>query len=297
MRIIKTTIQHARTPTPRFSNDVPDLVREIGNEFTTHRVDEPVLKAELLVGHVLGVRRLALYLDRNRVLDEPELKRVGQGMNRILAGEPIQYVLGETDFMGYVYKTDRRALIPRPETEELVKAVLDCHDVWHGFPSIADVGTGTGCIVITLAIMHPEGQYLATDISSDAIELARENARRLPITFVQTNLLARTESESLDAVVSNPPYVASATIAGLDPCIRDHEPVSALDGGPSGTEIIARLVPEAARTLKPGGRIFLEIGEDQSKVVRSILRDVGFHKVHVSRDMAGHERIATGVKG
>jgi len=281
---------------PFLSNDVPDLVREIGNEFATHGVDEAVLKAELLVGHVIGVRRLALHLDRNRLLDESELKRVAEGAARIVAGEPLQYVLGETEFLGFVFKTDRRALIPRPETEELVQAVLACEELWHGFPRIADVGTGSGCIVISLAIMRPEGQYMATDISADALALARENARRLPISFEQTNLLAGAESESLDAVVSNPPYVATATIADLDRCIREHEPVSALDGGPVGTEIIARLAGEAARALKPGGWIFLEIGEDQGKAVRAILRDAGFHKINVARDLSGHERIASAVK-
>jgi release factor glutamine methyltransferase len=281
---------------PFLSNDVLDLVREIGNEFTTNRVDEAVLKAEILVGHVIGVRRLALHLDRNRLLDERELTRVAEGAARIVAGEPLQYVIGETEFLGFVFKTDRRALIPRPETEELVQAVLACEELWHGFPRIADVGTGSGCIVISLAIMRTEGQYMATDISADALALARENARRLPISFEQTNLLAGTEGKSLDAVVSNPPYVASAAIAGLDPHIREHEPISALDGGPVGTEIIARLAGEAARVLKPGGRIFLEIGEDQGKAVRAILKAVGFHKINVARDLSGHERIASAVR-
>lgn len=280
----------------RYSNDVSDLVREVGNEFTTQHVDEAALKAELLVGHVIGVRRLALHLDRNRLLDATEMKRVAEGAARIAAGEPVQYVLGETEFLGFVFKTDRRALIPRPETEELVQAVLACEELWHGFPRIADVGTGSGCIVVSLAILRPEGQYMATDISAEALALARENARRLPISFEQTNLLAGAEGDSLDAVVSNPPYVASSDIAGLDVCIRDHEPVSALDGGPVGTEIIARLAVEAARALKPGGRIFLEIGEDQGKAARAILKDAGFHKINVARDLSGHERIAVAVR-
>ena len=118
----------------------------------------------------------------------------------------------------------------------------------------------------------------------------------MPISFEQADLLAGTEAESLDAVVSNPPYIASAAIAGLDPCIKNHEPVSALDGGTAGTEIIARLARDAALALKPGGWIFLEIGEDQGKAARAILREAGFHKIHVARDLSGHERIVSAVK-
>ena len=174
---------------------------------------------------------------------------------------------------------------------------MDCTDLWKGRPRIADVGTGTGCIVIVLAVARAEADYTAIDCSPDALALARENAKQLPIQFIDGDLLAGIGDASLDAVVSNPPYIASAAIVKLDPWIRDHEPIGALDGGEAGTEILARLISDAARALKPGGRIFLEIGDDQAVAVRALLRGAGFHRVHVTKDMSGNDRIATGIKG
>ncbi len=267
----------------------------------SRRVDEPGVKSELLAGHVVRCRRLELPLRKQQELTPGQRGALQLAVDLLAGGKPLQYVLGETEFMGHVLRTDSRALIPRPETELLVEWVLGDAELWkRSRPLVADVGTGSGCIVISLALAHPEAECLGTDRSAAALELARENAQRLGvesrITFSESDLLEGVLDSSLDAVVSNPPYVSSSELDTLSRDIRDHEPRMALDGGPGGLDVVARLIPQAFRTLKPAGRLYMEIGEDQGSRVRALLEKAGFVSVAVRKDLAGHDRMVSGQK-
>jgi release factor glutamine methyltransferase len=270
-------------------------------QLESNRIPEFRLKAEWILGHVLKCRGLELPFQRNRELNGVQLKQIASLVRRVAVGEPLQYALGDTEFMGRVFKTDWRALIPRPETETLVDNVLACKDAWSSKPpSVGEVGTGSGCIIISLALAHPEGVYVAVDASAEALDLSRENARILGveenIKFVRGDLLTGVPPRSLNLVVSNPPYVSTNEIETLRPDICNHEPRIALDGGPDGFSVITRLVPQALDSLRPGGWLFMEMGEDQGERVESLMKKNGFEKVEIRKDLAGHDRMACGRK-
>ena len=280
---------------------VGQKLQETAGLLAARGVSESHLKAEYILSRALNCHRLELPLQQKRELSEGQAEQVAVRAGRVIAGEPIQYVLGDMDFMGRAFKTDSRALIPRPETETLVENVLACKDVWSlQTPAIADVGTGTGCIVVTLALERPNGEYLAIDTSTGALELAQENAASLgvekKIRFMQGDLLAGVQARSLDLVVSNPPYVSTDEIETLQPDIRNHEPRLALDGGPDGMRVISKLVPQAFSCLRSGGWLFLEIGEDQGERVRALMKKSGFEEVKVQKDLGAHDRVACGKK-
>jgi release factor glutamine methyltransferase len=261
------------------------------------RIENPRLIMEMLAARLFGCPRLELPARHGYVPGEKHLAALRRGLGRVAAGEPVQYVVGETEFMGHRFRTDRRALIPRPETEGLVEKVLAADRLWRGKPAIVDVGTGTGCIVISLALARPDGFYIGLDTSADAVALARENAEALDVAdrvaLEAADLSDTIEPATLDAVVSNPPYVATGDYAGLPANVRDHEPRAALDGGPDGLEVVRTVVQDAAIVLKPGGFLFLEIGETQATTVSALLRDEGFGGVAVSRDLAGRDRVVS----
>ena len=250
------------------------------------------LLCEWLAASMLRCRRTALPLG---AVPPPEIvDALRSGMVRLAAHEPVQYVIGDWDFRMLTLKTDRRALIPRPETEGLVQMVLDEPRLWppparrsddptirrSDGPTILDVGTGTGAIALSLAYERPQCRMVAVDCEEAALSLARENAARLGledrVSFVLGRYCAGAAPASLDAVVSNPPYIESAAVDALPPLIRDHEPRTALDGGADGLAIIRNLVHDAAIALKKGGFLFMEIGEHQGPAVLEILEGDGF---------------------
>lgn len=251
--------------------------------------------AELLAARLLKVSRgfLAGYLDETP--GERYVEALRRGMARLAKGEPIQYVLGEWDFRSLTLKCDRRALIPRPETEQLVERVLKSEAARRPEPFVVDVGTGSGCIILSLAKEMKGGVFLGIDISPDAVALAGENARMCALDgkvrfAVADGLDDFDEPGMIDILVSNPPYIPSAECALLDPRIRDFEPVTALDGGVKGLDFYERFAGDAINVLKPGGEVFFEIGHDQGEAVRSLLFDAGFEDIKVERDWAGHDR-------
>ena len=255
-------------------------------------------KLRWVAAHLLGCG----LLDSLRHLDEtpaPDLARAFEAaVARLATDEPVQYVIGETDFMGLKIRCDARALIPRPETEVLVGCA---EDFLRGRdrPLVVDVCTGTGCIACALARRVPGARVLATDLSPAALELARENARALDaeVEFRQADLLAGVAEASVDLVVSNPPYVATAACDGLDRTVRDFEPRIALDGGADGLRTISRLVAEAAHVLKSKGILMMEIGEDQAEAIEEILcHSSRLQFQHLKSDYAGKCRVATAVR-
>ncbi len=260
-------------------------------------VENARLVTEQLMSHVLECPRLQLYVRFESLLTEPQLEAMRRGMKRLAAGEPLQYVVGDTAFMGHLFKTDRRALIPRPDTEPLVEAVLACEPLWaRAQPAIVEVGTGSGCIAISLALARPAA-YTAIDVSPEALALARENADRLQVAdrlaFQEGDLLAGLGAASVDAVVANLPYIRTADLAALPRHIRDFEPALALDGGVDGLDCIRRLAGQAPDALRADGWLFLEIGFDQGAAVRDCLGELGYAGVTVRLDAGGRDRVVS----
>ena len=252
---------------------------------------------ELLAARLLRLPRLQLPLERSRRLLPGQVAALRRGILRLGAHEPVQYILGEWDFRGLTFKVDRRALIPRPETEQLVQRVLDQPGIRQApAPRLCDIGAGGGCIAVSLAAEAPRCEVVAVDREPGALELARENAARhgvaARITFIQGEFCAGLPPASLDAVVSNPPYIDTRTCGQLPALIRDYEPRSALDGGTDGLAVLRHLVPDAALALKPHGWCFLEIGHDQGEAVRALLEQAGFAEIEIARDLAGRIRFA-----
>lgn len=267
-------------------------------------VGEAVQKARWVFGAAYGCG----LLDAERRARAGEEPRGGWGgVERMLArmegGEPVQYAVGECDFLDFTLKCDRRALIPRPETEEWVAAALEELSAMGGAGRIADVCTGSGCIAAAVARRFPAARVVATDLSGEALELARENFARLGVAeHVETRqcdlLGGRAEDEgAFAAVLSNPPYIASAACETLEPVVRDFEPRLALDGGGDGLRVISRLAEEAGRVLQSGGRLWIEIGDEQGAAVEEILWKTNqFREIRVRCDFAGRARCAAAVR-
>lgn len=278
-------------------------VGSVLNAATSYLADKGIENPDLVCSHLLSClldcRHLDLHLHSDQVLDEKRLEAMRRGIKRAAGGEPVQYIVGHWDLMGHKLKVDRRALIPRPETEILVQRVLDCDDIWNQqAPLIADVGTGSGCIVIALAVARPNAAFVALDPSSEALELAKENAEALGvadrIAFAPTELSDVVDPESLAAIVANLPYIPTTDYEQLSPSIRDFEPRSALDGGDDGLDIIRSVVQDATMALKNGGMISLEIGAEQGNAVKSLLEAEGFSDVSVLPDLASRDRVVEG---
>lgn len=260
------------------------------------------IAAELLAARLLKCGRGFLASHMGKEVAEPYLEAMRRGMVRLSKGEPLQYVLGEWDFRTLTLKCDKRALIPRPETEELVGRVLGYLKKEYGEdsqrPFVVDVGTGSGCIILSVAKEFGRGVFLGTDISAEAISLARENAALCgmgdSVRFAVSDGLDEFDPESVDVIVSNPPYITTADCETLDPRVRDFEPRSALDGGVSGLDFYERFIGDAMNVLKPGGALFFEIGEGQGDALREMFGAYGFTDVVVEKDFAGHDRYASG---
>jgi len=287
----------AGSPPPATPRPLAPLLDAAVRWLGARGVAEPRAACELLAARILHLPRLQLALERSRRLLPWQVAALRRGVLRLGAHEPVQYILGEWDFRGRTFKVDRRALIPRPETEQLVQRVLDQPGVWQApAPRLGDIGTGSGCIAVSLAAEVPRSGIIAVDREPAALELARENAARLGvasrITFIQGDCCAGLPPASLDAVVANPPYIDSRTCAQLPALIRDFEPRSALDGGADGLEILRLLIPDAALVLKPHGWCFLEIGHDQGEAVRALLERAGFADIVLARDLTGQIRFA-----
>ncbi len=260
-------------------------------------VESPRLNAEHLLAHALGKkRRMDLYLEFDRPLGEPDREPLRGLVKRRAEGVPLQHLLGTVEFFGREFLCDGRALIPRPETEQLVERVLK---LAPGAGSFLDVGTGSGVIALTLALERLDAAVTACDVSSKALELASENRARLGlekrVRLVESDLLAAVEG-SFDAVVANLPYIPAAEIASLSKEVR-HDPVSALDGGGDGLRLIERLADGVGEKLTPGGLLALEIGHDQSTPVEAMLRERGFQDVATHKDHQGIGRFVIGRAG
>jgi release factor glutamine methyltransferase len=281
----------------------PWTIRKVLTWTTQHfekkGVDSPRLTAEILLSFVLKLDRVRLYIDLDRPLDAQELAAYRALIERRMAGEPTQYLTRVKEFYNRRFRVDPRVLIPRPETELLVEAVLQ-HLPRDAPARALDLCTGSGCIAVSLAAERPLASVWATDLSGDACALARENAEALGVgsrvTVLEGDLFAPVpEGARFDVVVSNPPYIATHEIDGLSPEVRK-EPRLALDGGQDGLELLRRVVRGARERLKAGGLLALEIGETQGAAVRGLVAEAGFLDARVEQDLERRERMVFGTQ-
>lgn len=258
--------------------------------FKKRAIESPRLNAEHLVAHSLGKKRIELYLEFERSLSEPELAPLRELVRRRGQGEPLQHLLGTVEFGEHIFLSDKRALIPRPETEQLVEYLCDL--AWPEKPRVLDVGTGSGVIVLSLAARFPYADLVAVDLSSDALALAQENATRLGaserIQFIQSHLLNQIDG-AFDLIVANLPYVSAWEAERLATEVR-HDPAVALFGGTMGDELIRELITVAPDHLRPGGLLALEIGHNQSAALAKFLGTKNYHDIETKKDYSGTPR-------
>ncbi len=270
---------------------VGDVLRRATEHLAAKGSETPRVDAELLLAHVLGVARIDLYLQLDRPLEAAELDAARALVARRAAREPLQYVLGEWGFRRLTLNVDRRALIPRPETEIVVER---CLALLEGVerPRVLDVGTGSGAIALALADEHPAAEVTGMDVSDDALALARENAARtgLSIDLVRGDLFDPLPAGPWDLVVSNPPYVDPEERETLQPEVRDWEPETAL----FATGAVAAVARGAVDVLAPGAALVLEVGEGQGEGAAALLESLGFRDVRVTLDLAGRDRVVEG---
>src|SRR5258706_6715808 len=255
--------------------------------FEDEGVAAPRLTAEVLLAHAIGCDRAWLFAHSDEELRELWWIHYGRYLHQRLKGEPTQYITGRQEFYGRVFRVTPDVLIPRPETEHSVETALERRSIWS---EAVDIGTGSGAIAVTLAL-ETGRRVLATDISAAALRIARANATTLgaPVTFVACDLGSALPDHSFDLVIANPPYVPARDAANIQREVRDHEPPVALYGGDDGLEIYRRLIPEAARLLRPGGWLIMELGYAIVEPVRGMLE--GWTDVEIRADLAGLPRV------
>lgn len=268
-----------------------DVLQSTTAYFNKRNVENPRLNAEHLLAHVLQRKRIELYLEFERVLTEEELAPLRELVRRRGQGEPLQHLLGTVEFCGHTFVCDKRALVPRPETEELVEALMS--EVRGrsalGGSAILDVGTGSGVVALSLAASLPDAKMVAVDISVGALSLARENAERLGltsrVTFAQSDLLEGVSGE-FDLIVANLPYVSASDRAALSREVL-HDPERALFAGDRGDELIRALIEQAPAHLAPGGMLALEVGFGQAEELSAMLAEKNYHEIAARRDSSG----------
>jgi release factor glutamine methyltransferase len=273
---------------------VLEVLQSTAAYFKQHTIESPRLNAEHLVAHVLGRTRIELYLEFERKLTEAELAPLREMLKRRAQGEPLQHLLGTVEFCGLTFLCDKRAMVPRPETEQLVEILESKIESASGGrrSKILDVGTGTGVIALSLGAKFPEAEIYAVDISEDALELARENAARLGLSsrvqFFRSNLLQDVDG-AFDLIVANLPYIATQDRHTLSrEVLRD--PEVALFGGARGDKLLGELIEQAPARLHPGAMLALEIGIDQSEALFSALTEKKYRDIHSKTDYSGVTR-------
>ncbi len=255
-------------------------------------IAEASLDARLLLEYVCGTDRNDMLLRGTREVADKD----AQFYRRLLAERadhvPLQYLTNEQEFMGLPFYVDENVLIPRQDTELLVEEIMK---EGHDGKRILEIGTGSGCIILSLLKYSNHCQGTATDISEKALDTARKNAGRLglDVELIRTDIAAGVRGV-YDIIVSNPPYIASGVIPTLMPEVKDHEPVLALDGGEDGLEYYRRILRETKELLAPGGKCYFEIGYDQGEAVKALLEEQGYRDVDVVKDYAGLDRVVYG---
>lgn len=279
---------------------VLEVIQKSADFLAKKGVDSPRLQVELLLAHLLKMPRMKLYLNFERKLSEAETAQLRALVVRRGLREPLQHLTGSANFCGHEFAVTKHVLIPRPETELLAE------HAWNFLsqlpapnsqpPTCLDFGTGSGCLAIAIAAKCPGAQITALDVSPDALALAKQNAAANNVAdrirfFQGDGFAALPEKMSFDLIVSNPPYIASAEIATLDPEVRDHDPRLALDGGADGLDFYRRLAADSAAFLKPGGKLMLEFGDGQADELKKIFTAQKWVVEAVKEDYSHRARI------
>ena len=262
-------------------------------EFLAGRgVESARLNAELLIGHALALKRMQLYLQFERLLTEGELERIRPLVRRRGLREPLQHILGETEFGGLLLKVDRRALIPRPETEHMVELV--CQQLAHPPRRILDLGTGSGAIALAMARQYPGAEITACDFCPAALSLARENSEANSLSgrvhWVQSDWFAQLPGTRYDLVVANPPYLSEEEITMAEPEVREHEPRHALTPGGDGLSALRKILGAAGSYLEVEGFLALETGINQHAALFENARSDGYGRCESRQDLTGRDR-------
>ena len=260
------------------------------------RIDSPAIDARLLLEAATGASRMDILTDPYRPVSPEQAEVLTAYVERRLKREPVSRILGRKGFWKIMLNVTPDVLSPRPDTETLLDIALLAFQPHQAF-SVIDLGTGSGAILLAILAERAGATGVGTDVSSEALAVARENAANLDLdgraTFLRTEWATGFGDHSFDLVVSNPPYIPSDDIPGLDPEVRDHDPHLALDGGPDGLQAYRDLAPEILRVLKPDGTFAVEIGWDQGAAVKALFEAVGFTGVRVVKDLGDRERVVT----
>ena len=268
---------------------VLEVLQSTTGYFQKRNIDSPRLNAEHLLAHVLSRKRMELYLDFERQLRESELAPLRELVKRRGTGEPLQHLLGTVEFCGRSFRCDKRALVPRPETEQLIELLITHFKSEIADSRMIDVGTGSGIIALTLAAEFPKAEIVGADISEDALMLARENAERLGLAdrvhFLQSNLLESVRPQ-VDLVVANLPYVSTEDRHNLSREVL-HDPEVALFAGARGDELVRQLIGQASSWLRPGGMLAMEIGIGQSEALVAALAEKNYRDISTEKDYSG----------
>lgn len=270
-----------------------EIIQKTTDFFTAKGVESARLNAELLVGHALGLKRMQIYLQFERVLTEPELEKIRPLVKRRSQREPLQYIIGETEWSGLKLKVDRRALIPRPETELLIEMIVG-HFTEPPL-RILDLGTGSGAIALALAARYEGAALTAVDASEEALELAKENARALAVAervaLVRSNWYESVmRDEPYDLIVANPPYLTAEETAAAEPEVRLHEPLAALTANEGGLADLRVIIAGAPHYLRPGGLLAVETGIAQHADLARLMAAAGLTEVESRRDLTERDR-------
>ena len=268
---------------------VLEVLQSTTGYFQKRNIDSPRLNAEHLLAHVLSRKRMELYLDFERQLRESELAPLRELVKRRGTGEPLQHLLGTVEFCGRSFRCDKRALVPRPETEQLIELLITHFKSEIADSRMIDVGTGSGIIALTLAAEFPKAEIVGADISEDALILARENAERLGLTdrvhFLQSNLLESVQTH-FNLIVANLPYVSTEDRHNLSREVL-HDPEVALFAGARGDELVRQLIGQASSWLRPGGMLAMEIGIGQSEALVAALAEKNYRDISTEKDYSG----------
>ncbi len=278
-----------------------DVLKEASAFLETQGIDSPRLNAERMLAHVLGLSRIELYVQFEKPLESVEREAYKTLLRRRARREPLQYLTGETEFMSLPFRVTPAALIPRPETEILVEQAIetakDIQKRGRGL-RILDIGTGSGCIAVSLAKMLPEARIDAVDRSEEALTVAGANAEQNgtgdQVTFSRVDIMEAPVPEGMtgyDLIVSNPPYIPDSVIDGLEPEVRDHEPREALSGGDDGLRFYRHFREILPQMLGTHGAVLLEIGADQGDAVKGMFQDGNWSSVRILQDLAGLDRV------
>lgn len=272
---------------------VLEIIQKTAGFLEGKGVESPRLNAELLIGHALELKRMQLYLQFERLLTEAELEKIRPLVRRRASREPLQYIVGYTEFHGLRLKVDRRALIPRPETEGLVEIAIGLTS--EAPARVLDLGTGTGAIAIALASAFPSAEVVAVDVSDEALALAAENVTRTGmdgrVKLLRSHWFDSLEQGSrFDLVIGNPPYLSSAETAETSPEVRDHEPIGALTAEAEGLNDLRAIITAAPKYLTANGLLALETGIHQHTELVTLARSNGLHRVESRQDLTRRDR-------